>query len=128
MQAAEALGATVVNMRFVKPIDDEMIARMADSHELLVSVEEHVVMGGAGSAVAESLQAQGIVCPLLQIGLPDYNIDHGEQGELLAQAGLDAAGIQRQIEDRVEQSTQRSAPGTNETDPVSGPRLVSRRA
>lgn len=139
LEAAEALDATVVNMRFVKPVDEEIIARMATSHELLVTVEEHVVMGGAGSAVAESLQAQALVCPLLQIGLPDENIDHGEQRELLALAGLDAAGIERQIRERL-QKLPGASDSSNDDEPTGttgghddrhtprGPRLVSRRA
>ncbi len=100
LQAAEALDATVVNMRFVKPIDQEMIAQMAQSHEAFVTLEEHVVMGGAGSAVLETMHEQNIVVPVLQLGLPDHNIDHGEQKQLLSIAGLDAAGIQASIKKR----------------------------
>ena len=100
LTAGEALDATVVNMRFVKPIDAELLAELAESHEAVVTVEEHVVMGGAGSAAAESLSAQGIVRPMLQIGLPDRNIDHGEQNALRAEVGLDAAGIERAVRAR----------------------------
>jgi 1-deoxy-D-xylulose-5-phosphate synthase len=95
--AGEALDATVVNMRWVKPLDAELIAELARTHAALVTVEEHVVMGGAGSAVAESLAAQGIVVPLLQLGLPDRFIDHGEQKELLRAEGLDGAGVERAV-------------------------------
>ncbi len=95
--AGEALDATVANMRWVKPLDAELIAELARTHAALVTVEEHAVMGGAGSAVAESLAAQGIVVPLLQLGLPDRFIDHGEQKELLRAEGLDAAGVERAV-------------------------------
>jgi 1-deoxy-D-xylulose-5-phosphate synthase len=95
--AGEALDATVANMRWVKPLDVELIAELARTHAALVTVEEHAVMGGAGSAVAESLAAQGIVVPLLQLGLPDRFIDHGEQKELLRAEGLDAAGVERAV-------------------------------
>ncbi|MEZ5649616.1 MAG: 1-deoxy-D-xylulose-5-phosphate synthase [Burkholderiaceae bacterium] len=100
LAAGETLDATVVNMRFVKPVDGELLAELAATHEAFVTVEEHVVMGGAGSAVAESLAAQAIVRPLLQLGLPDRNIDHGEQNALRAELGLDAAGIERAIRAR----------------------------
>ncbi|MGB7182568.1 MAG: 1-deoxy-D-xylulose-5-phosphate synthase, partial [Burkholderiaceae bacterium] len=135
MAVAQSLDATVVNMRFVKPIDREMIARMAQSHDALVTVEEHVVMGGAGSAVIESMHAQGLVTPVLQIGLPDHNIDHGEQSELLALAGLDATGIERQVRARfghlfdaagLESALQE--PRGPDDSSSAGPRLVSRRA
>ena len=100
LAAGEALDATVVNMRFVKPVDADMLARLAATHEAFVTVEEHVVMGGAGSAVAEAMAERGIVLPLLQLGLPDRFIDHGEQSQLLRLAGLDADGIRRSIEAR----------------------------
>ncbi|MEZ5657183.1 MAG: 1-deoxy-D-xylulose-5-phosphate synthase [Burkholderiaceae bacterium] len=100
LAAGETLDATVVNMRFVKPIDAGLLAELAGVHEAFVTVEEHVVMGGAGSAVAESLAAQAIVRQLLQLGLPDRNIDHGEQNALRAEIGLDAAGIERAIRER----------------------------
>ena len=103
LAAGEALGATVVNMRFVKPIDDRMIAELAGTHGAFVTVEEHVVMGGAGSAVAESMAAQGLVLPLLQLGLPDRPIDHGDQAQLLRDEGLDAAGIEASIRKRFTQ-------------------------
>ena len=100
LAAAEALDATVANMRWVKPVDAELIAELARTHSALVTVEEHAVMGGAGSAVAESLAAQGIVAPLLQLGLPDRFIDHGEQAQLLRAEGLDAAGIEQAVRAR----------------------------
>jgi 1-deoxy-D-xylulose-5-phosphate synthase len=101
LQAAEGLGATVVNMRFVKPLDSELVRQLAAAHELLVSVEENSVMGGAGSAVAELLEAACIVKPLLQLGLPDRFIEHGGHEAMLAACGLDAAGIRAAIEKRL---------------------------
>jgi 1-deoxy-D-xylulose-5-phosphate synthase len=96
--AAEALDATVVNMRFVKPLDEDMIQELATTHDLLVTIEENCIMGGAGSAVAEVLDVIGIAKPLLQLGLPDRFIEHGTHESLLAACGLDAAGIQAAIE------------------------------
>jgi 1-deoxy-D-xylulose-5-phosphate synthase len=93
LAAAELLDASVVNMRFVKPLDSELVLRMAQEHSLLVTVEENTVQGGAGSAVAECLAQNGIVIPLLQMGLPDRFIEHGEPAKMLAECGLDAAGI-----------------------------------
>jgi 1-deoxy-D-xylulose-5-phosphate synthase len=100
LQVADALGCTVVDMRFVKPIDVELVLEMAAQHDGLVTIEEGCLMGGAGSAVAETLAHAGVVMPLLQLGLPDRFIDHGEQGALLASVGLDAAGIERSIRTR----------------------------
>ncbi|MDO9011686.1 MAG: 1-deoxy-D-xylulose-5-phosphate synthase [Gallionella sp.] len=91
--AAEQLDATVVNMRFVKPLDADLVLRMAREHELLVTVEENTVQGGAGSAVAECLMECGIAIPLLQLGLPDKFIEQGEHAQMLADCGLDAAGL-----------------------------------
>jgi 1-deoxy-D-xylulose-5-phosphate synthase len=93
LEAGEALDATVVNMRFVKPLDAELAARVAREHELVVTVEENAVMGGAGSAVAEALSAAAVTTPLLRLGLPDRFVDHGDQAQLLAAVGLDARGI-----------------------------------
>jgi 1-deoxy-D-xylulose-5-phosphate synthase len=97
LRAAEALDATVVNMRFVKPLDEAMLLDIARSHEALVTVEEGCVMGGAGSAVAECLAAHGVTLPLLQLGLPDKVIEHGDPAKLLAMCGLDAAGIEQAV-------------------------------
>ena len=91
--AADELDATVVNMRFVKPLDVDLVSRLALEHDALVTVEENVVAGGAGSAIGEALVAQGILIPLLQLGLPDAFVDHGDPAQLLAGCGLDAAGI-----------------------------------
>ncbi|MEK9721209.1 MAG: transketolase C-terminal domain-containing protein, partial [Quisquiliibacterium sp.] len=100
LQAGEALDATVVNMRWVKPLDTDLIAELAGTHTALVTVEEHVVMAGAGSAVAEALTALGVIIPMLQLGLPDRFVDHGDQAQLLSSLGLDAGGIERSIRER----------------------------
>jgi 1-deoxy-D-xylulose-5-phosphate synthase len=92
-KAAEQLDATVINMRFVKPLDTAMINKVAAEHDLIVTVEENAVMGGAGSAVSEYLREQQIITPLIQLGLPDEFIDHGVQKDMLAACGLDAIGI-----------------------------------
>jgi 1-deoxy-D-xylulose-5-phosphate synthase len=93
LEAAEELDATVANMRFVKPLDDDLVAKLADGHDLLVTIEENVIEGGAGSAVLESLQRQGIKAAVLLLGLPDRFIDHGDSALQLADCGLDRAGI-----------------------------------
>ena len=95
LEAGEALDATVVNMRFVKPLDADVVRELARSHELLVTVEEHQIMGGAGSAVCEVLAKEK--SRVLVLGLPDRFIDHGDPGRLLASVGMDAAGIQKSI-------------------------------
>ena len=101
LQAAEKLNATVANMRFIKPLDAALVAELASSHDLLVTIEEGCVMGGAGSAVAEALAAAGIVKPLLQLGLPDQFIDHGDAQQLLSQCGLDGTGIAASVRQRL---------------------------
>lgn len=101
LAAAEALDATVANMRFVKPIDAELVHALARTHDALVTVEEGCIMGGAGSACVEVLLAGGPLRPVLQLGLPDRFIDHGERGALLAGCGLDGAGIARSIQERL---------------------------
>lgn len=101
LKAAESLDLTVVDMRFVKPIDTGLVLQMAAEHPLgLVTLEEGCLMGGAGAAVSETLAAHACVIPVLHLGLPDRFIDHGEQGALLAGAGLDAAGIEASIRTR----------------------------
>lgn len=97
-QVAEAMNATLVDMRFVKPLDEQLVLEMAASHEVLVTLEENAIMGGAGSGVNELLMAKRRVVPVLNIGLPDYFIPQGGQEEIRSDLGLDAAGIQRQIE------------------------------
>jgi len=108
--AAENLGATVVDMRWAKPIDRELLLQVAASHEAIVTVEEGAVMGGAGSAVAEALQAAGIVRPVLHLGLPDEFIPHGDPALLLSLQGLDAAGIEASVRRRFGELAQRGAP------------------
>jgi 1-deoxy-D-xylulose-5-phosphate synthase len=94
LEAAQALGATVVNMRWAKPLDTELLLQVARSHQALVTVEEGCVMGGAGSAVAEALHAAVLEVPMLQLGLQDLFIEHGDPARLLTLQGLDAPGIQ----------------------------------
>jgi 1-deoxy-D-xylulose-5-phosphate synthase len=101
LEAGAELNATVVNMRFVKPIDREIVARLASSHELLVTAEENVIAGGAGTAVLETLAADGIGVPVLQLGLPDAFVEHGDPQQLLADCGLDRDGILRAIRERL---------------------------
>ncbi|MDL2339281.1 MAG: transketolase C-terminal domain-containing protein, partial [Pseudomonadota bacterium] len=97
LDAAERLDATVANMRFAKPLDVELVAELARSHDALVTLEDGCTMGGAGSAVLEALQQAGIVVPVLVLGLPDVFIEHGDPAVLMAQHGLDAAGIEQSI-------------------------------
>ncbi|QEI07331.1 1-deoxy-D-xylulose-5-phosphate synthase [Pigmentiphaga aceris] len=98
--AAQALGATVADMRFVKPIDRALILDLASRHDALVTIEDGAVMGGAGSAVSEALNEAGITIPMLNLGLPDQFIDHGDVAALMAGVGLDAAGIEASIRKR----------------------------
>jgi 1-deoxy-D-xylulose-5-phosphate synthase len=100
LQAAEKLNATVVNMRWVKPLDVELLAQIAQSHERIVTVEEGCTMGGAGSAVGEALQQLNLQRSVLQLGLPDVFIEHGDPAKLLALQGLDAVGIEASIRQR----------------------------
>jgi 1-deoxy-D-xylulose-5-phosphate synthase len=100
LQAAEALGATVVNMRWAKPLDLDLLTTVARSHQALVTLEEGALMGGAGSAVLEALQAEGLELPVLCLGLADQFIEHGDPARLLAMQGLDAAGIEASIRKR----------------------------
>ena len=101
LEAAEELNATVANMRFVKPLDESLVQQLACQHELLVTVEEGAVMGGAGSAVAECLAAARLATPVLHLGLPDRFIDHGDASLLLASVGLDKAGLIAAIRARI---------------------------
>ncbi|MBQ0742455.1 MAG: 1-deoxy-D-xylulose-5-phosphate synthase [Pseudomonas sp.] len=101
LKAAEALDASVANMRFVKPLDTALIQQMADSHKLLVTLEENAIMGGAGSAVNEWLLSQGKPVNILNLGLPDVYVEHAKPAEMLAECGLDAAGIEAAIRQRL---------------------------
>lgn len=102
MKVAESLDATVGDMRFVKPLDEALVRELAGSHELLVTIEENAVMGGAGSAVGEFLASEGLEVPLLQLGLPDYYVEHAKPSEMLAECGLDAAGIEKAVRQRLD--------------------------
>ena len=93
LAAAEEINATVVNMRFVKPLDTEMLASIAKSHQLLVTIEENVIAGGAGSAVNEFLQTEELYTPVINLGLPDRFVEHGTTSQLLSECGLDKQGI-----------------------------------
>lgn len=97
LEVAEELDATVANMRFVKPLDEGLVRALSQAHEYLVTVEENVVSGGAGSAVLEALERMGLQSRVLQLGLPDRFVDHGDPASLMAECGLDAAGIGRSI-------------------------------
>ena len=104
-EVAEELDATLVNMRFAKPLDEETVLEAAANHELLVTLEEGAVMGGAGSGILEALARHGRSAPVLQLGLPDRFQEQGSREELLAEAGLDAAGIRAAIRERLGEST-----------------------
>ena len=97
LAAGEALDASVANMRFLKPLDHELVRELAQSHKLLVTLEENAVAGGAGSEVERALGEMGLAVPVLRLGLPDRFIDHGDPGRLLASVGLDAEGIRKSI-------------------------------
>jgi 1-deoxy-D-xylulose-5-phosphate synthase len=97
LQVAEKLNATVVNMRWAKPLDTEMLAQIAQGHDRLVTLEDGCILGGAGSAVGEALQQMQILRPILHLGLPDAFIEHGDPAKLMAMQGLDAVGIEQSI-------------------------------
>lgn len=98
---ADKLDATVVDMRFVKPLDEALVREMAGSHDLLVTVEENAVMGGAGAAVSEFLARENILKSVLHLGLPDVYVEHAKPAQMLAECGLDAAGIEASIKQRL---------------------------
>jgi len=102
LAAGEALDASVINMRFVKPLDEKMLITLAGEHQLLVTLEENAIAGGAGSGINEYLLSQGIQVPILNLGLPDQFSEHGAHSDLLRNYGLDAKGIQTQIERFIE--------------------------
>ncbi|ATP43056.1 MULTISPECIES: 1-deoxy-D-xylulose-5-phosphate synthase [unclassified Pseudomonas] len=101
LQVAEQINATVVDMRFVKPLDEALVLELAGSHELLVTIEENAIMGGAGAAVGEFLASQALVKPLLHLGLPDIYVEHAKPAQMLAECGLDAAGIEASVTARM---------------------------
>jgi 1-deoxy-D-xylulose-5-phosphate synthase len=98
LQIGERLDATVVNMRFIKPLDEDLVVALAARHRAFITIEENATQGGAGSAVGELLASEGIQMPLLQLGIPDRFIEHGSRESCLAAAGLDAAGLSASIE------------------------------
>jgi 1-deoxy-D-xylulose-5-phosphate synthase len=100
LAAAERLNASVADMRFAKPLDHELVLQMARDHDAIATVEEGCIMGGAGSAVLELLAAEGVQVPVLQLGLPDRFVEHGDPAKLLSMCGLDAAGIEKSIVQR----------------------------
>ncbi len=100
--AAESLNATVADMRFVKPLDEALIDELAAGHDLLVTLEENAIAGGAGAAVSEYLSARGCVLPVMNLGLPDRFIDHGKRPQMLADCGLDSRGIEAAIAERLQ--------------------------
>jgi 1-deoxy-D-xylulose-5-phosphate synthase len=108
LDAGAELNATVANMRFVKPLDRDLVIRLATSHDLLVTLEENVAMGGAGSAVLELVAAEGLAVPVLQLGLPDAFVEHGDPQQLLADCGLDRDGILRSVRARLATAVPRS--------------------
>jgi len=95
--AAERFDATLVNMRFAKPLDEELVRSLAAAHECIVTIEENAIAGGAGSAVSECLDAAGMGREVHRIGIPDHFIEHGSREDCLAMAGLDAAGLEQAI-------------------------------
>ena len=101
LEAAETLNATVINMRSVKPLDVNLILRMAEAHELLVTIEENTVLGGAGAGVSQVLSEAGCETPMMILGLPDQHVDQGDPGVVLANCGLDAAGICAAVQHRL---------------------------
>lgn len=101
LRVGETLDATVVDMRFVKPLDEALLRELADSHALLVSIEENSIMGGAGSAVSEFFAAENRQVPMLHLGLPDYYVEHAKPSQMLAECGLDEVGIERAVRERL---------------------------
>ena len=101
LRVGETLDATVVDMRFVKPLDEALLRELASSHTLLVTIEENSIMGGAGSAVSEFFAAENRQVPMLHLGLPDYYVEHAKPTQMLAECGLDEAGIERAVRERL---------------------------
>ena len=102
-EIAVEIDATLVNMRFVKPLDETLLLELANNHDAFVTIEDNAIAGGAGSGVAECLAAYGVIQPILHLGLPDMYMEHGSRGELLSEAGLDLPGIRKAIQERFRQ-------------------------
>ncbi len=111
LSAAEKLDATVVDMRFVKPLDEELIGDLSTRHQLVVTLEENTLMGGAGSAVNEFLARANYLIPILNLGLPDRFLSHGRAGDMLSEVGLDSAGILQAVKDKLRQCKLQSRAG-----------------
>jgi len=109
LDVAERIDATVANMRFIKPIDADLVCSLARTHDLLVTLEEGAIGGGAGSACLEVLAEQGIEVPCLQLGLPDRFVDHGDHALLMKECGLDVDGIQKAIQKKLDLSQKKRA-------------------
>jgi 1-deoxy-D-xylulose-5-phosphate synthase len=101
LKVADKLDATVVDMRFVKPLDEALVRDIASRHELLVTIEENAIMGGAGSAVSEFLAREDILRSVLHLGLPDVYVEHAKPAQMLSECGLDEAGIEAAIRQRL---------------------------
>ena len=114
LKAADALDASVANMRFAKPLDVALVLELARTHEALVTLEDGCIMGGAGSAVLEALNAAGVTIPVLQLGLPDEFVEHGDPAKLMSQCGLDATGIEQSILKRFGARPQLLKPAANQ--------------
>jgi len=102
LKVAETLDATVVDMRFVKPMDEALVREIANSHDLLVTIEENAIMGGAGGAVSEFLARENILKSVLHLGLPDVYVEHAKPAQMLAECGLDEVGIEAAVRERLE--------------------------
>jgi 1-deoxy-D-xylulose-5-phosphate synthase len=111
LAAGEELDATVANMRFLKPLDRELVRELAESHEFLVSLEENSIIGGAGAEIARALEEMKLSVPLTRLGLPDHFVDHGDTALLLAELRLDAGGIKASVEKEISRQTNTDAPG-----------------
>jgi 1-deoxy-D-xylulose-5-phosphate synthase len=120
--AAQELNATVFDMRWVKPLDEDAVLTMADQYELLVTVEENSVAGGAGASVNELLAARSRICPVLNLGLPDQFVEHGTHEKQLDWTGLDAQGILRRINQRIQLLQGPVLSQVNVRDPIEMPR------
>jgi 1-deoxy-D-xylulose-5-phosphate synthase len=115
LKAADNLNATVANMRWAKPLDVALVLELARTHQALVTLEEGTVLGGAGSAVLEALQAAGVQCPVQVLGIPDVFTEHGDPAKLLAEMGLDAAGIEASVRQRFGDACAQSVAATGAT-------------
>lgn len=125
LQAAENIDASVVNMRFVKPLDTDMITAMAQTHPVIVTVEENALQGGAGSAVNEVLLRQGAGNRIINLGIPDAFIGHGDHQQQLAECGLDARGIEAAIAAAITVNAPATAAGAQAArNPASGTRAA----